>query len=152
MDIRYFRVLQISLLLAVVVAFAAIGLPAQTMPVEVNENHVPAGVLHDGVLEVQLEIAKGEWHPEADDGMALSVYAFGEAGRPLQNPGPLIRVAQGTEISASLHNTLAVPINVHGLGDSSGGEAIVHIEPQAVSKSDSEPPSRVVLLLGFIRK
>jgi hypothetical protein len=29
------------------------------------------------VLTVQLEIAKGEWHPEADDGMALSVYAFG---------------------------------------------------------------------------
>jgi manganese oxidase len=78
------------------------------------------------VLTVQLEIAKGEWHPEADDGMALSVYAFGESGRPLQNPGPLIRVLQGTEIGARLHNTLAVPITVHGLGNP-GSDAVVRI-------------------------
>jgi FtsP/CotA-like multicopper oxidase with cupredoxin domain len=71
-------------------------------------------------LSIQLEIAKGVWHPEADDGIALAVYAFGETGSPLQNPGPLIRVPQGTEIRASLHNALAVPITVHGLGSSSG--------------------------------
>jgi hypothetical protein len=49
--------------------------------------------------------------------MALSVYSFGEVGRPLQNPGPLIRVPQGTEIQTSIHNTLAVPVTIHGLGD-----------------------------------
>ena len=94
-----------------------------------NQNHIPAGVLRDGVLTIQLEIAKGEWHPEADDGVALSVYAFGELGRPLQNPGPLIRVPQGTEIRATLHNTLAEPITVHGLGDTAGIERAVHIAP-----------------------
>ncbi len=105
--------------------FAALGLQANSLPpIDVNQNHTPAGVLRDGVLTVQLEIAEGEWHPESDDGMALSVYAFGEPGRRLQNPGPLIRVPQGTEILASLHNTLAVPVTVHGLGDPSGGSDV----------------------------
>jgi FtsP/CotA-like multicopper oxidase with cupredoxin domain len=94
-----------------------------------NQNHSPAGVLRDGVLTVRLEIAKGEWHPEADDGIALAVYAFGEAGGVLQNPGPLLRVPRGTEIRASVHNTLAVPVSVHGLGDSSTGGAVLHIAP-----------------------
>jgi len=65
-------------------------------PIAINDNHKPSGVLRDGVLTIQLEIAKGAWHPEADDGIAVAVYAFGEAGRPLQNPGPLIRVPQGS--------------------------------------------------------
>src|SRR5262252_421152 len=134
MDFRRRRPLPISCRLLLIVASAAIGLPAQTTPIDVNENHTPAGVFHDGILEIQLEIAKGEWHPEADDGIALSVYAFGEAGHSLQNPGPLIRVPQGTEIHATLHNTLAVPIHVHGLGDSSGSEAVVDIEPQAAEQ------------------
>jgi FtsP/CotA-like multicopper oxidase with cupredoxin domain len=49
--------------------------------------------------------------------------------QPLQNPGPLIRVPQGTEISASLHNTLA-PITVHGLGDlNDSSDAVLHVAP-----------------------
>jgi FtsP/CotA-like multicopper oxidase with cupredoxin domain len=95
--------------------------------VAANTNHVPAGILRDGVLTIQLEIARGEWRPEADDGVALNIYAFGEAGGTLQNPGPLIRVPQGTEIRASLHNSLAVPITVHGLGNSY--DATVRIVP-----------------------
>src|SRR5207248_10019886 len=84
---------------------------------------------------IQLEIGTGEWHPEADDGMALTVYAFGETGHPLQNPGPLIRVPEGTEIQASLHNTLPLAITVHGLGDANGNkDAPVHIEPGAVAQ------------------
>jgi len=43
---------------------------------------VPAGSLRNGVLSTRLEIAKGEWHPEANDSVALAVHAFGEAGRP----------------------------------------------------------------------
>ena len=101
---------------------------ASLQPIVANQNHAPAGVLRDAVLTIQLEIAKGEWHPEAEDGIALSVYAFGEAGRSLQNPGPLIRVPQGTEIRASLHNTLGVPITVHGLGEP-GGNAALHVAP-----------------------
>jgi FtsP/CotA-like multicopper oxidase with cupredoxin domain len=104
-------------------------------PIVANQNHTPAGSLRDGVLSIQLEIAKGEWHPEANDGMALTVYAFGETGHPLQNPGPLIRVPEGTEIHASLHNTLPVAITVHGLGDADGNkDAPVYIAPGALAE------------------
>lgn len=116
-------------LLLICFALATFSFSIDSLPsIIANQNHTAAGVLRDGVLMVQLEIAKGEWHPEADDGMALSVYAFGESGRPLQNPGPLIRVQQGTEIRARLHNTLAVPITVHGLGEP-GSDAVVRIAP-----------------------
>jgi manganese oxidase len=104
------------------------------LPIVANQNHVPAGALRDGVLSIRLEIAKGEWHPEADDGVALAVYAFGEAGRPLQNPGPLIRVPQGTEVRAALHNTLAVPITVHGLGVPGSSDSVVRVAPGMVEQ------------------
>lgn len=107
---------------------------SESLPIIVaNQNHARAGVLRDGVLSVHLEIAKGEWHPEADDGMALAVYAFGESGRPLQNPGPLIRVPQGTEVRASMHNSLTVPITVHGLGES-GSDDAMQVAPGATKQ------------------
>lgn len=100
------------------VALASLELRGHSVaPIAANQNHVPAGVLHDGVLTVDLQISEGDWHPESDEGMALSVYAFGEVGHSLQNPGPLIRVPQGTVIHASLRNTLAVPVTVHGFAD-----------------------------------
>jgi len=102
---------------------------AQRTVVVVNRNHSPAGVIRNGVLTIHLEIAKGEWHPETEDGMSVSVYAFGEAGHPLQNPGPLIRVPQGTEIQATLHNALSVPVDIHGLGSSA--DAVLHVAPDA---------------------
>lgn len=105
-------------------------------PIVANQNHASAGELRDGILTVKLEIAKGDWYPEADNGRALSVYAFGESGKPLQNPGPLIRVPQGTEIRASLHNALAIPVSIHGLGERRGdNDAVVHIAPGAVAEA-----------------
>src|SRR5215469_15387330 len=88
--------LTLSLLLLVAFSASSESLP----PILANQNHVPAGTLRDGILTIHLEIAKGVWHPEAENGVALSVYAFGESGKSLQNPGPLIRVPQGTEIQA----------------------------------------------------
>jgi FtsP/CotA-like multicopper oxidase with cupredoxin domain len=79
------------------------GLPA----ISSNDNRATAGTLKDGVLTVVLELREGLFHPEADDGPSLVVQAFGEAGRPLQIPGPLIRVQSGTEIRATVRNTLA---------------------------------------------
>src|SRR4029079_2483438 len=103
----------------------ASGLCAESLaPIAANDNHRSSGTLRNGVLTIHLEIAKGEWHPEADEGIAVAVYAFREAGHPLQNPGPLIRVPEGTEIEASLHNQLSLPIHVHGLGDPAGNSTI----------------------------
>jgi hypothetical protein len=43
---------------------------ASSLPmITANQNRTPAGSFHNGVLSIRLEIAKGEWHPEADDGM-----------------------------------------------------------------------------------
>jgi len=116
------------------VVLCASALLGQSLPpIEINQNHSAAGVLHDGVLTLQLEIAKGKWHPEADGGMAIAVYAFGETGHPLQNPGPLIRVPQGTEIRCSLHNNLSESISVHGLADP-GTDSAVHVAPGATEQ------------------
>ena len=116
-------------------ALAAFGLRSEPLPpIVANSNHSPAGTLRDGVLQIQLEIARGGWRPEADDGRVLSVYAFGEVGRSLQNPGPLVRVPQGTEIRASLHNSLSVPVTVHGLGDAKDGDAAVRVAPGMTEK------------------
>jgi manganese oxidase len=63
------------------------------------------------------------------------VYAFGESGKPLENPGPLIRVPQGTEIRASLHNVLPIAITVHGFGEHKGdSDAVLHIAPGALEE------------------
>jgi FtsP/CotA-like multicopper oxidase with cupredoxin domain len=74
--------------------------------IEANRNLSPAGQLRDGVLTVHLEIREGDWYPEADTGPAVVVQAFAEAGRPLQIPGPLIRVPEGTEVRATVRNVL----------------------------------------------
>lgn len=58
-----FSLRSIALLLAMALAFGSTRLSAQSLPIEINQNHAPAGVLRDGVLAVELVIANGEWHP-----------------------------------------------------------------------------------------
>jgi FtsP/CotA-like multicopper oxidase with cupredoxin domain len=121
----------LPLLLLVAISVSSESLP----PILANQNHVPAGTLRDGVLRIHFEIAKGVWHPEAENGVALSLYAFGESGKSLQNPGPLIRVPQGTEIQAWLHNALPISVAVHGLGERTGdSDAVVRLAPGAVEQ------------------
>ena len=63
--------------------------------IQANSNRVPAGKLENGILTLHLELRQGDWHPEADSGPSMKVYAFGEEGQMLQVPGPLIRVSEG---------------------------------------------------------
>src|SRR6185295_18544590 len=50
-----------------------------------NDNRHPAGALRDSALTVDLEVRRGRWYPEADDGPSVEVLAFAEGGRrPLQ--------------------------------------------------------------------
>ena len=81
-----------------------------------NDNRRPAGTLRNGVLTVSLEARLGAWYPEGPNGTELTTAAFGEPGRPLQNPGPLIRVPVGTVVRATLRNALAEPMTVFGFG------------------------------------
>ncbi|MFL5380892.1 MAG: multicopper oxidase domain-containing protein [Longimicrobiaceae bacterium] len=102
----------------------AADLPAQAPPaaahaasgaITANANTRPAGTLRGGVLTLRLEVRRGTWHPLADDGPALAVYAFAEEGRPASIPGPLVRVPVGTRIRVSIRNLLDSAVVMHGL-------------------------------------
>jgi FtsP/CotA-like multicopper oxidase with cupredoxin domain len=95
---------------------AAGGLPQVT----INDNRRSAGRLVDGVLSVRLEARHGTWYPDGPVGLGLPVAAFAEEGKPLQNPGPLIRIPAGTAVRVAVRNSLAKPLTVYGLGDQRG--------------------------------
>ena len=59
-------------------------------------NTTPAGALNGKVLTVSLEVVTGAWRPEGDTDPEVPILAFAEAGKGPVNPGPLIRVRQGT--------------------------------------------------------
>jgi manganese oxidase len=80
-----------------------------------NDNRQPAGTLDRGTLTLALRAGRGAWQPEGPAGPKLSIEAFGEASSSLSVPGPMIRVEQGTTISASIRNDLGSPLQVHGL-------------------------------------
>jgi len=85
-----------------------------------NDNAHRAGRLDKGVLTVSLEARTGEWRPEEGTGPTYPVAAFSVAGGPLQTPGPLLRAPVGTEVRVTMHNALAVPMWVYGLGEHHG--------------------------------
>ncbi len=93
--------------------FAAVALDPAAIPrrsapqrIAINDNRAAAGKLENGVLTIRLEAREGEWHPDRDSDPGVLVWAFGEQGKPLQIPGPLIRVKEGTEIHAFVRNAL----------------------------------------------
>ena len=88
--------------------------------VQPNDNRRAAGKLRDGVLVVRLVAQTGVWAPEGPAGPQLTVAAFGEAGRAIQTPGPLLRVPVGTEIRATVRNSLAKQLWVYGMGATRG--------------------------------
>ena len=88
--------------------------------IQPNDNRVTAGTLAEGTLTVRLEARIGHWEPDGPGGPTITTAAFAEVGRPLQTPGPLIRVPVGTTVRASIHNTLTKPMWVYGLGAQRG--------------------------------
>src|SRR5512132_3901426 len=88
-----------------------------------NDNRLSAGTRHGDTLDVALEARRGSWYPEGPGGTALEVDAWGEPGKPLQNPGPLVRVRAGTTVRADVHNTLDTPLVVYGFGAKARGDA-----------------------------
>jgi FtsP/CotA-like multicopper oxidase with cupredoxin domain len=117
---RVFRVLICNLAICIftlgVTAESTAQSPvARSVAIQSNSNKTPGGKLENGVLTLHLQLLQGDWYPEADTGPRMKVYAFGEEGKTLQVPGPLIRVPEGTEIRVTLHNLLPATAVVHGL-------------------------------------
>ncbi|HEX2450557.1 MAG TPA: multicopper oxidase domain-containing protein [Gemmatimonadales bacterium] len=98
-----------------------------------NANRQPAGRLKNGVLTLKLELRTGLFRPYADDGEGVLLQAFAETGRPLQIPGPLIRVPEGTVINAAIKNTLRdSTLVLYGLGTRPGRpEDTIQVAPRA---------------------
>jgi FtsP/CotA-like multicopper oxidase with cupredoxin domain len=116
-----------------VVAIIACGPPAPPAPpgtlIAPNDNRVPAGVLKHDTLSVRLEARAGQWQPEGEKGRTLDAAAWAEEGKSMQNPGPLVRVTEGTVVHASLRNTLDKPLTVFGFGATRGVKDSVIITP-----------------------
>jgi manganese oxidase len=102
--------------LLVVLAAAA----ASPEPIAINNNRTSAGTLRGNVLTLHLEAREGAWYPDGPKEMLRTVAAFGEMGKPLQNPGPLVRVKRGTEVRIMVHNKLKMPMTMFGLGTKRG--------------------------------
>ena len=103
--------------------------------IQPNDNRQAAGKLANGVLTLALETRTGSWQPEGTDGRSLdSLAAFAEVGKRLSTPGPLIRVAAGTGVRGTLHNTLARPLIVFGLGKSRGPADSMVVAPGATAE------------------
>jgi FtsP/CotA-like multicopper oxidase with cupredoxin domain len=89
--------------------------PAGAERISINDNRKAAGTLHDNVLTVRLEARVGQWHPDKDSDPGIMVKAFAVEGGPLEIPGPMIRVPEGTEVRAIVRNRLdGDPLAVHG--------------------------------------
>jgi FtsP/CotA-like multicopper oxidase with cupredoxin domain len=84
-------------------------------PLVANDNRTPAGQFTNNVLSLQLELREARWYPEDEKAGYRDVYAFAEQGRPPQSSGPLIRVAQGTHINATVRNLLPSTAKIYGL-------------------------------------
>jgi len=103
--------------IAAALATSGSAVPRAVAPpaVSANENHTAAGATTGGMLEVSLEVRQGEWHPYGPQGPAVRILAFGETGKPLQTPGPMIRVKEGTRVHVRVLNTATGTLVVHGL-------------------------------------
>ena len=133
-------------LIAAVAAAYVFGSHGAKPPLErvsPNDNRASAGNLAGNVLTVSLEAREGSWKPDGDGGAtSYDISAFAEEGKSLQVPGPLIRVRVGTEVRATIRNSLVRPLTLKGFGAERGMKDSVVIAPgasRAVSFVASKP-------------
>src|SRR5687768_7293323 len=111
--------MQSSGIVTLALLFATTSAAAQARPAErvrANDNRARAGIFSSGVLAVRMEARMAEWHPQGEDAPGAIVPAFAEIGRPAQIPGPMIRVAGGTDVIVVIRNAIPnTTLTVHGL-------------------------------------
>jgi FtsP/CotA-like multicopper oxidase with cupredoxin domain len=87
------------------------------LDVRPNDNRASGGTLSAGVLRLKLDVVVGDWQPEGPGGPTLQFPVFREQGKTPQIPGPMIRVAAGTTVRVTIHNTLERTLCIRGLQD-----------------------------------
>lgn len=114
--------------LALLCALGTVAWSQDPETIVANQNRAAAGSLQNGVLTLRLEIRRGTWHPEAEDGPKLYVEAFGEEGKPALIPGPMMRMPEGTTVHVTVANKLKkTKATVYGL-NTRPGDAKMGIE------------------------
>ncbi len=112
-------------------------------PIVANQNRIAAGHLENGALTVHLELREGIWHPEAEDGPALFVQAFGENAHPAQIPAPMLRMPTGTTVHVTITNQLEMKATVFGLntrpGDTTAGVELAAGESRELTFAAGAP-------------
>jgi CubicO group peptidase (beta-lactamase class C family) len=100
----------VAFILTLFMSWAVLAQPT----IVTHDNLKRAGEQRGNKVTIRLYAGLGRWYPEGQPGSSLSVQAFGEEGRGLEIPGPLVRVPAGTTIEASIRNSLDVPLELHG--------------------------------------
>jgi len=131
-------VLQRLALFAIALAAAACGAKSPAVAttssgeIQANDNRTAAGRMQDRVLQLRLAIVEAPWHPELA-GPERRVLAFAEEGHAPSNPGPLIRVPEGTTVAVTLTNRAAMSLTVGGLYDRRQAPATVAVAAGATA-------------------
>jgi FtsP/CotA-like multicopper oxidase with cupredoxin domain len=99
---------------------------AAAAEIQANDNRVSGGRMQDGVLHLQLAIVEAAWRPELA-GPERRVLAFAEEGHAPSNPGPLIRVREGTTVAVTVTNRAATALTIGGLYDRTQSPATVAV-------------------------
>ncbi len=100
-----------------------------------NNNTIDGGRLKGGVLRLALVARTGLWYPDGPGTTGLPIEAFGEVGKPLQIPGPLVRVPVGTRVVATITNELGQELNVRGLANpANAATSVVHVPSGATQR------------------
>ena len=115
---------------------------------QANDNRRTAGTLRDRVLTVRLVARRARWHPEEEDGPSLVADAFGEEGRPLTIPAPLIRVPAGTHLVVHVRNELPDTLLLFGLRSRAASDTVRVAPGAAVETRAAAPPPGAYLYRG----
>jgi FtsP/CotA-like multicopper oxidase with cupredoxin domain len=102
---------------------AASGATGTLPAIVANENRVAAGEATGKTVRISLVARMGLWYPDGPGTLGIPIAAFGEVGKPLAFPGPLVRVPAGTTVELRVRNALADrTLRIHGLAVDSNGD------------------------------
>lgn len=117
----------------------------------INDNSRAAGSRTGSTHTVELTVGHTRWFPEADDGPSVEALAFGEVGRELSIPGPMIRVTEGTRVLVTISNPLSDTLWINGLHSRPGMAQPVVVAPGGQRRVEFSAAAGTYFYWGSIR-